>query len=295
MSFSADIKRDVTELTLKRSCCRRALIAGALLSGAECCEDAVTLWPDTAPAATLFAHLVREQFGREAEPQPIGKRGFLLSFSSRSAAALLRDGFASPQNLIKCPDCTAAFFRGLFLGGGTVSAPRNYYHLELRTRIAADLAPLSALAEASGLAFKASVRLGKPTLYMKDSGAIEDFLFFIGADRRAFDFVNAKIGREIKNDINRRTNCETGNIARSTAAAARHLNAIRRLDAHGRLSELGPELEYTARMRLENSEISLVQLGQMMTPTVSKSGLHHRLEKICTIAESMESVGNTEK
>lgn len=295
MSFSADIKRDVSELPMKKNCCRRALIAGALLGGAECCEDAITLWLDAAPAAALCAHLVREQFGREAEPQPVGKRGFLLSFSSKSAAGLFRDVFIAPQNLIRCPDCTAALFRGVFLSGGTVSAPRNYYHLELKSRNAADFAPLSALAETSGLAFKVSARFGKPTLYMKDSGVIEDFLFFIGADRRAFDFVNAKIGREIKNDINRRTNCETGNIARSTAAAARHLTAIRRLDAHGRLSELGPELEYTARMRLDNPEISLVQLGQMMTPTVSKSGLYHRLEKICTIAEGMESVGKTEK
>ena len=63
--------------------------------------------------------------------------------------------------------------------------------------------------------------------------------------------------------------------------------AIRLLDAHGRLSELGPELEYTARMRLENPEISLAQLGQMMTPTVSKPGLYHRLEKICAIADGL--------
>ena len=40
-------------------------------------------------------------------------------------------------------------------------------------------------------------------------------------------------------------------------------------------------------MRLENPEISLVQLGQMMTPTVSKPGLYHRLEKICAIADGL--------
>lgn len=287
MSFSTDVKREAAALPMKKTCCRRALIAGALLGGAMGCDDEIALQTDDAAAAELCARLVREQFGRECEPQPIGKRGFLLTFPSRSAAALMRDSAENPRVLIRCPECAAALFRGLFLGGGTISAPRNYYHLELKSRAAVDPSPLAALAAENGIAFKASTRLGKPSLYLKDSSAIEDFLFFIGAGKQAFDFVNAKIGREIKNDINRRTNCETGNIARSTASAARHLAAIRLLDAHGRLSELGPELEYTARMRLENPEISLAQLGQMMTPTVSKPGLYHRLEKICAIADGL--------
>lgn len=287
MSFSTEVKREAAALPMKKTCCRRALIAGALVGGGKCCDDEIALQLDNTAAAELCAHLVREQFGREAEPQPIGKRGFLLTFVSKSAAALLQDSAANPQTLIRCPECAAAFVRGAFLGGGTISAPRNYYHLELGSRAAVDMTPLAALAAENGIALKPSMRLGKPTLYSKDSGAIEDFLFFIGAGKQAFDFVNAKIGREIKNDINRRTNCETGNIARSTASAARHLAAIRLLDAHGRLSELGPELEYTARMRLENPEISLAQLGQMMTPTVSKPGLYHRLEKICTAADAL--------
>ena len=287
MSFATEVKREAAALPMKKTCCRRALIAGALLGGAIGCDDEIALQSDAAEAAELCAHLVREQFGRETEPQPIGKRGFLLTFVSKSAAVLMQESAAAPQALVRCPECASALFRGLFLGGGTISAPRNYYHLELKSRAAVDFAPFAAMAETNGIAFKSSTRLGRPTLYLKDSGAIEDFLFFIGAGKMAFDFVNAKIGREIKNDINRRTNCETGNIARSTASAARHLAAIRLLDAHGRLSELGPELEYTARMRLENPEVPLAQLGQMMTPTVSKPGLYHRLEKICAAADGL--------
>ncbi len=276
MSFSADIKTEAAALPVKKTCCRRALIAGALLAGAECSERTLSVQLDCLPAAEFCAHLVREQFGRDAEPESLGGRGtYLLAFESKSAAALLHDVAENPAAQFHCGECAAAFFRG-----------------ELKSRYAADLAPLCALAADNGIALKVSTRLGKQTLYAKDSGVIEDFLFFIGAGKQAFAFVNAKIGREIKNDINRRTNCETGNIARSTASAAKHLAAIRALDKHGRLSELGPDLEYTARMRLENPEIPLSQLGQMMTPTVSKPGLYHRLEKICSIAASL---GETEK
>lgn len=289
MSFSTDIKTEAAALSVKKNCCRRSLIAGALLAGAECSERQISLQLDCLPAAELCAHLVREQFGRDAEPESLGGRGaYLLSFESKSAAALLSDVAKTPAAQFHCGECAAAFFRGLFIGGGTVSAPRKYYHLELKSRYAADLAPIYALAAENGITLKPSTRLGRQTLYVKDSSVIEDFLFFIGAGKQAFAFLNAKIGREIKNDINRRTNCETGNIARSTASAAKHLAAIRALDEHGRLSELGPELEYTARMRMENPEISLSQLGQMMTPSVSKPGLHHRLEKICSIADSID-------
>ena len=127
MSFSTDVKRAAAALPMKKTCCRRALIAGALLGGAVSCDDEIALQTDDAAAAELCAHLVREQFGRECEPQPIGKRGFLLTFPSRSAAALMRDSAENPRVLIRCPECAAALFRGLFLGGGTISAPRNYY------------------------------------------------------------------------------------------------------------------------------------------------------------------------
>lgn len=184
MSFSTDVKREAAALLMKKTCCRRALIAGALLGGAVSCDDEIALQTDDAAAAELCARLVREQFGRECEPQPIGKRGFLLTFPSRSAAALMRDSAENPRALIRCPECAAALFRGLFLGGGTISAPRNYYHLELKSRAAVDPSPLAALAAENGIAFKASTRLGKPSLYLKDSSAIEDFLFFIGAGDR---------------------------------------------------------------------------------------------------------------
>ena len=99
MSFSTEVKREAAALPMKKTCCRRALIAGALLGGAIGCDDEIALQSDAAEAAELCAHLVREQFGRETEPQPIGKRGFLLTFISKSAAALMQESAAAPQAL----------------------------------------------------------------------------------------------------------------------------------------------------------------------------------------------------
>lgn len=293
MTFSLETKLEVSLSPMKKPCCRRAFISGILLGGADVSGDDISLYIEGEELAELACKFIKEQFGRDAQPVKTGGRGIrLVSFSSKSAAEFLHSiGITLPiDKFIKCDECKKAFLRGIFVGGGTVSEPlKKNYHLEIKSRSKENISFLISLLEEEGQPFKISTRLGKQSFYLKNSDAIEDFLFYIGSSKQAFAFMNAKINHEIKNDINRRTNCETGNIARSTASAAKHLNAIRFLTERGRLSELGPELEYTAQMRLKNPEMSLVQLGQAMTPAVSKPGLYHRFEKICAFAESIKS------
>lgn len=293
MSFSSEARLESAQFPMKKPCCRRAFISGVLLGGADVSGEDISLYLEGDALAEIAAKLIREQFGRETVPEKMGARGIrLLPFSSKSAGEFLtaaRIAFPA-EKLIKCEDCTCAFLRGFFVGGGTVSAPeKKNYHLEMKSRSKENLSDLLPLFESVNAVMKISTRLGRQTLYSKDSGVIEDFLFYIGASKQAFEFMNEKISHEIKNDINRRTNCETSNIARSTASAAKHIAAIRYLAERGRLSELGPDLEYTAQMRLKYPEMSLVQLGQAMTPAVSKPGLYHRLEKICAFTETIKN------
>ncbi len=293
MSFSLKTKIETSLFPMKKPCCRRAFILGALLGGADLYGEEISLYLEGDELSEAACKLIKEQFGRDVVPVKTGARGIrLLSFSSKSASGFLAsiETTFSKDKLVKCEECLVAFLRGIFVGGGTVSDPlRKNYHLELKSRSKENLSFLLPVFEELAQPFCISTRFGRQSFYLKDSDAIENFLFLIGASKQAFNFVNAKINHEIKNDINRRTNCETGNIARSTASAAKHLGAIRFLLERGRLSELGPELEYTARMRLEKPEMSLSQLGQLMTPAVSKPGLYHRLEKICLYVEGIKN------
>ena len=275
---------------MKKQCCRRAFILGVLLFGAEFCDNEISLYVDSEAVADICSHYIKEQFGRDTLPEKIGNRGvILLQFSSKSAVEFLKSPYKTSK-LFKCEECESAFLRGAFVGGGTVSEPlKKDYHIELKSRITIDFSDILDVFADAGFDFKISNRLGKSSIYSKNSTTIGDFLFFIGANNQAFGFMNAKISHELKNDINRRTNCETSNIARSTTATAKYLAAIKFLSERGRLSEIGPELEYTATMRMKYPEMSLVQLGQVMTPTVSKSGLYHRLEKICAYSDSIKS------
>lgn len=292
MSFSLDTKIESISFPMKKTCCRRAFINGVLFSAAEFSDNDITIYLEGEEVVELSVKLIKEQFGREAIVEKGGRGVFLVQFSSKSAGEFMRVSILQLDisNMLKCEECVAAFLRGIFVGGGTVNEPnKKNYHFEIKCRSNVKIEPLLSVFEEAGFSMKLSKRLERNSIYIKESGAIGDLLFFIGANKQAFEFMNAKINHEIRNDINRRTNCETSNIARSTASAAKHIDAIRFISEHGRLSELGPELEYTAQMRLKYPEMSLVQLGQAMTPAVSKPGLYHRLEKICSFAETIRS------
>ena len=99
--------------------------------------------------------------------------------------------------------------------------------------------------------------------------------------------MNSKIEKQFRNEANRRTNCEAGNIARSVSAAQRVVKVIERLEKDKLLSSLPEELERVARARLENPEASLAQLASMITPPITKSGLNHRLQRVMEYAAAM--------
>ncbi|MBQ9429580.1 MAG: DNA-binding protein WhiA [Clostridia bacterium] len=290
MSFSSDTRLEAALLPIKKVCCRRMFIYGLLYCGADFDGESISLYVEGIEIAELSAKLILEQFGRAAEPLSLGSRDrYLLQFSSPVACALFEKRedttrFFAPM---KCEECRSAFIRGCFVGGGTVNSPDRAYHLEIKSRYGFPLSQIVELSAACGISFHTSERLRKPTIYLKSNAMISDLLFLIGAQRQGFAFVNEKIEHEIKNDINRRTNIETSNISKSVQAAGRHLAAIEYLSARGRLSELSPDLLQTAQFRMKYPDVSLSQLGKMMTPTVSKAGLFHRFEKILAYAASV--------
>jgi DNA-binding protein WhiA len=100
-----------------------------------------------------------------------------------------------------------------------------------------------------------------------------------------FDFFNAQIERSIRNDENRATNCVTENISRAIRTGARQFAAIEYLEEQNLIAALPEDLQFTARLRLNNPDITLSELAELHFPPITKSGLYHRLEKIMAFYE----------
>ena len=66
------------------------------------------------------------------------------------------------------------------------------------------------------------------------------------------------------------------------------MQAIRRLaDSPQGLAGLSPSLRETAALRLENPELSLLELARLFAKPISKAGLYHRLQKLEKLAEDL--------
>ena len=134
-----------------------------------------------------------------------------------------------------------------------------------------------------------SHRRGRPLVYLGGSDAIEDILGIMGATREVFDFINAKIKREIRNNVNRATNCDAANIRRTVSASEEQIGAIELLRDGGYLPQLPDELRRTAELRLENPSVSLSVLAALHDESITRSGVNHRLSKLIELAEAARS------
>ena len=132
----------------------------------------------------------------------------------------------------------------------------------------------------NGIEPLSAYRNKKHILYLKRSEAIEDFFANIGATSIAFDIMNSKINKELINNANRVTNCDSANINKAINASNKYNTVILELIESENINLLPEHLKEMALKRIEHRELSFSELGKLFNPAISKSGVYHRLEKI---------------
>lgn len=176
--------------------------------------------------------------------------------------------------------CCRAMIRGAFLGGGTVINPQKNYNLEFVTPYLGLSREMEDLLRKVGFSFKRAIRKSKYVLYLKNSEHISDFLSYMGAFRAQMELLNVKIEKEIRNDFNRAANSETANLVKSINASVEQVRAIEAIRQSVGLDKLPEDLQEVARLRLAHKDLTLSELGALMNPPLSKSGVNHRLKKL---------------
>ena len=243
----------------------------------------------------LFRKAFRLSFDRLPEGE--GKRVFSIQAPAKlllihqtygvdPEALALHINFAALEE--SC--CRAAFFRGAFLSGGSVTDPRKGYHLELATSHRSVSREMLALLREEEFAPKDADRKGNSVIYFKQSEYIEDFLTAIGAPVAAMDVMTAKLEKDLRGSVNRRVNCDAANLDKVVEAAQGQLEAIRRLERSGRLETLPDKLQEVARLRAAHPEDTLAQLAEQCSPPVTKSALNHRLRKLVELGGQVEDI-----
>ncbi len=188
-----------------------------------------------------------------------------------------------PPELVAKECCRRAFIKGAFLGGGTVINPQKTYNLELTTPYSGLARDMVDVLKDAGFFFKLVKRKSKEVLYLKNSESISDFLSYIGAFRAQMELLNVKIEKEIRNEFNRAANSETANLEKTIAASVEQVRVIKDIERRIGLENLPDDLKEIAKLRLAHKEASLSELGQMMSPPLTKSGINHRMKKLMNL------------
>lgn len=191
--------------------------------------------------------------------------------------------------------CRRAFIRGAFIAVGSINDPEKNYHLEFVLSDKETAEQLRDIINTFGLDAKVVERKDHYVVYLKEGEQIVDLLNIMGAPLALMDLENVRIVKEMRNDINRKVNCETANLNKVVGAAVKQLEDIQYIEATIGLSKLPEQLEELARIRLEYPDKSLKELGSFLMTPVGKSGVNHRLRKISSIAETLrEGKGEVE-
>ena len=299
MSFSSDIKKelcDVRELSPQQA---EAMLYG-IMYASRMDEGRPLIQTENIDLMNAAAELIRAVFPnvRTGIVRLVKNSGSLYTLKIRSGWEDIAERFGDFSSISReavsgGDEESGAFLRGVFVSCGSVTDPNKEYHLELvlpendRTPALLDF-----IAE-HGMSLKETARGGarskKTVLYANESELIEDCLTYVGAANHSMEIMQVKIVKDFRNRVNRSVNCENANLDKTVAASNKSTADIEYIFSTMGADWLSPDLRETARLRVENPEMSLSELCGIFPEKISRSGLNHRLKKLSKLAEELRS------
>lgn len=300
MSFSNDVKNELSRLETNEVCCDKAELLGVLrMSGAIVIRGmniGIHFSTENAALARRVLQILKNNY--QVQTEVVITRSRRLKKNNRYQVRVLpapqvniamtelqllsmESDLKNPLLTKQC--CKRAFLRGAFLGGGSISRPFSDYHLEMVTGNEDFARSIIKVMHTFSMKAKLTDRKNDYIVYLKDGESITNFLRVIGAHNSMMEFEGVRVLKEMRNNVNRRVNCETANLGKVVKAAVRQVNCIKFIDEHMGLSELPEALQETAKLRLKYPEASLNELVEY-SGGIGKSGINHRLKKLQEMA-----------
>ncbi|MBQ4642269.1 MAG: DNA-binding protein WhiA [Oscillospiraceae bacterium] len=298
VSFSGNTKAEICRNIPVKNCCAIAQSFGILLFCNSFHADGIRIITESREFAQILPKLFKKALAVDFDVLPEdttpGKLVFQITDRDKIARVMDAYGFNPRDTLslhINMPVleedcCKAAFLRGAFLAGGSVTDPAKGYHLELTTTHSSVARECKSLMhEVLPFPLKTASRAGGHVLYIKQSDMICDMLTYLNAPISAMGIIEAKLEKELNNKVNRRCNCDDANTSKVVEAAQEQLLAIRALRTGGLFEQLPKKLQQAAKAREDHPEASLTELAAMMEPPITKPAMNHRLKKLVQMAQ----------
>jgi hypothetical protein len=208
---------------------------------------------------------------------------------ARGRIAPSSDGPAGPPpgRLRESASSRRGFLRGVFLARGSVSSPTRAHHLEMAMRARKDALLVRSLLSKEGLRSGVVERRSAWVVYLKHGDDVAEFLKAVGATVSVLEYEDVRVMKSVKSSVQRLVNMDRANVGRSVEASLRQLEDIRLIDEARGLGSLPPALRELARLRVENPDMSMEELGFALKAPASKSAVNHRFRRIAKIADEL--------
>ncbi|NLI57729.1 MAG: DNA-binding protein WhiA [Clostridium sp.] len=312
MSFSSAVKNELCRITASDRLCMLAELSAVvringLVRVINDNEINLRITTENSALARRVFSLIKELYGVNAEiiirRSPKLKKNIIyiliLTFS-KGLKKILDDmnivcgnekskevKYLPCEILSKNRECQKAYLRGAYLAAGSMSDPEKTYHLEIIAQRMELADELNDLINYFKLNSKIIKRKCNYVVYLKEGENIVDFLNIIGAHSALLELENVRILKEVRNNVNRIVNCETANLQKTVDASIRQVENITYIKENLGFDKLPKNLRDIAILRLKYSDFSLKELGEMLTPSLGKSGVNHRLRKLDKIADKI--------
>ena len=239
MSFASQAREEIAQrsLQLQKDCCVRAAAYGIACFAKYFDAKGLVLQTEQ----ELTARVAEQLFARCGVQGTITEKsrpsGVVYEFGIREPEQVVRlhelfgttgseTSLQIDPKLIRCQTCVSAYIGAAFLCGGTVTDPQKEYNLEFLT--------------------SRTNRNGVNLVYVKSCANVERILAFMGAAQAAQQIGAQKAMKQVRNQINRHTNCDTANLGKTARANAQTLKAIRFLQEQKALETLPEVLQKAA-------------------------------------------------
>lgn len=303
MTFSNQLKQEILDNKPIRQRCKTALAYGLFAFGRSFCSEEISFSTENDETVKLYSALAKDILGEKPkleinEQKRSDRTLHTLTLPLQTQRTKLVDYFGAPdlvmQHHIMSQEQAGAFLSGAYLACGNITDPEKSYHMEFVVRDEQSGAVLLSLLNTYISGAKTLLRRQNYVIYYKECGAIEDLMTLMGATKACLALIDIEMIKNARNHANRATNCETANIDKLVGASSSQVQDIEYIIAKKGEGFLPEPLLRVAKLRIENPEASLRELSALSAEGLTRSGIHHRLDKLSSIASQLRTQGKRE-
>ena len=305
MSFTSIVKNELSKLEIEKIEAISELSA-ILKNSAEISKNKIKIMTENSSVARHIFNLIKEIYN--ITPKITVRRGYnysknyiyileLIDKSEIIIKDLSLNKNIPDEYIFDDDNLTRIYLRGVFISCGSINDPKkSRYHLEFMVDSLEYAEFVKEKLNIYDLNSKIIKRENKYMIYVKEAEKIGDFLRMIGAIQALLYFEDIRIYRDHKNMTNRLNNCEQANVDKIIETATNQVKDIELIMSEGGMDLLDDKVKVVATYRMKYKEASLSELSEIITVEtgvpITKSGLHHRFNKIKELASKIRKSNN---